>query len=124
MINYQQQQHAASLRGEKEKGIEKQESDDYYDDRLTRDSQLDSHLKELMSGGVDCGEFGGISAGLFSANEEEDSVCVDDEFYEETDENYDQPAETCIVGEIISPAEMEEMLGGWGHPVSTPSQPS
>jgi hypothetical protein len=117
VINYQQQQHAASLRGEKEKGIDKQESDDYYDDRLTRDSQLDSHLKELRSGGVDCGEFGGISAGLFSANEDEDSVRVDDEFYEETDENDDQPdqpAETCIVGEIISSAEMEEMLGGWG----------
>lgn len=121
MTDLQYQQHAASPISEKEEGSDKQKSD-YYDDRLSRDSQLDSHLKEFVSDGVECGEFGGISAGLFSAHEEDHSA-VEDEFYEETEETEDQvnqPAETCIAGEIISPAKMEEMLGGWGLVTSRP----
>jgi hypothetical protein len=52
-----------SPRGEKEKIPDKPKSDDYYDDRLSRDSQLDSHLKELVSDGQDNGEMGGLVGG-------------------------------------------------------------
>ncbi len=104
----QQQHQNDNVRGEKEKCSDKQRSDDYYDDRLSRDSQLDPHLKELVSDSAECSDFGGISAGLFSAHEEEDSV-VEDEFYEETREADDrgaQPVEAAMTGEITSPAEM------------------
>jgi hypothetical protein len=58
-------------------------NDDYYDDRLSRDSQLDTHLKELVSDRVDSGEFGSRAASVFTAHEEEDSSHLD-KFYGES----------------------------------------
>jgi hypothetical protein len=42
-----QQQLQTSPRVEKGRGFDKPKSDDHHDDRLSMDSQLDTHLKEL-----------------------------------------------------------------------------
>jgi hypothetical protein len=76
-----------SPRGEKEKNPEKQKSDDYYDDRLSRDSQLDSHLKELVSDGRETTDMGGLVGGSFVPQEDDDQLA--DEFYEDADDRQD-----------------------------------
>jgi hypothetical protein len=63
-----------SPRGEKENNPDRARSDDYYDDRLSRDSQLDSHLKELVSDGQDSGEMGGLGAGVYVEQETDESL--------------------------------------------------
>ncbi len=72
-------------RGEKDKQTAKQQTDEYYDDRLSQESHLDSHLTELVSDKVDCGQFGNIEAGLFIVNDEDDNTRVTGEFHEEAD---------------------------------------
>ncbi len=113
-----------SPRGEKEKNLDKAKSDDYYDDRLSRDSQLDSHLKELVSDGQDNGEMGGLVGGVYVEQETDDQVT--DEFYDEADKNSevtDQPADINLAGDIYTPAAIEEMLGDWGtEQISPPSK--
>ncbi len=100
-----------SPRGEKEKNPDRAKSDDYYDDRLSRDSQLDSHLKELVSEAQDGGGMGGLVAGMYVEQETDE---VTDEFYAEADkETEDQSADINIAGEIYTPAAIEEMLGNW-----------
>jgi hypothetical protein len=70
-INESEYQIQYSPRGEKEKNSEKQRSDNYYDDRLSRDSQLDSHLKELVSDGKENTDMGGLVAGSFVPQEDD-----------------------------------------------------
>jgi hypothetical protein len=114
-----------SPRGEKEKIPDKPKSDDYYDDRLSRDSQLDSHLKELVSDGQDNGEMGGLVGGVYVGQEADEQVA--DEFYEEADKNSevpDQPADINIAGEIYTSAAIEEMLGDWGADQISPPPPA
>jgi hypothetical protein len=76
-----------SPRGEKEKNPNRAKSDDYYDDRLSRDSQLDSHLKELVSDAQDGGEMGGLVAGMYVEQETDE---VADEFYAEPDKETEE----------------------------------
>jgi hypothetical protein len=52
-------------KGEKDNQPTKQQTYGNYDDRLSGESQLDSHLTELASDKVDCGQFGNIEAGFF-----------------------------------------------------------
>jgi hypothetical protein len=61
-----------SPRGEREKNPDKPKSDDYYDDRLSRDSQLDSHLKELVSDTHDNGQMSGFVTGAYDEQETEE----------------------------------------------------
>jgi hypothetical protein len=117
-----------SPRGEKEKNPDRQKSDDYYDDRLSRDSQLDSHLKELVSDGIESTEMGRLVSRGFVPQEEDEQVA--DEFYEDADEGQDsgnQPADINIAGEIYTTAALKEMLGDWegedGSPPAKADQP-
>jgi hypothetical protein len=111
-----------SPRGEKEKYPDKNKSDDYYDDRLSRDSQLDSHLKELVSDVQESGDMGGFVTGAYDEQEGDDQE-VTDEFYDEADKTnavMDQPADINLAGDIYTPAAIEEMLGDWGADQTTP----
>jgi hypothetical protein len=111
-----------SPRGEKEKNPDKSKSDDYYDDRLSRDSQLDSHLKELVSDTHDSGEMSGFVTGAYDEQETEEQE-VTDEFYDEADMTTtapDQPADINLAGDIFTPAVIEEMLGDWGANQDSP----
>jgi hypothetical protein len=113
-----------SPRGEKEKYPDKNKSDDYYDDRLSRDSQLDSHLKELVSDVQESGDMGGFVTGAYDEQEVEDQE-VTDEFYDEADKTNaetDQPADINLAGDIYTPAAIEEMLGDWGADQTSPPQ--
>jgi chemotaxis protein histidine kinase CheA len=113
-----------SPRGEKEKNPDKPKNDEYYDDRLSRDSQLDSHLKELVSDAHVSGELGGFVTGAYDDQEAGDQE-VTDEFYDETDgtnEMTDQPAGISLAGDIYTPAAIEEMLGDWGAEQLSPPQ--
>jgi hypothetical protein len=117
-----QTQH--SPRGEKEKYPDKNKSDDYYDDRLSRDSQLDSHLKELVSDVQESGDMGGFVTGAYDEQEVGDQE-VADEFYDEADKTSaetDQPADINLAGDIYTPAAIEEMLGDWGADQTSPPQ--
>jgi hypothetical protein len=110
-----------SPRGEKEKHPYKPKSDDYYDDRLSRDSQLDSHLKELVSDGQDNGEMGGLVVGAYVEQETDNQGA--DEFYDEAEKDsevVDQPADINLAGDIYTPAATEEMLGDWGTDETLP----
>ncbi len=108
-----------SHKGEKEKYTDKQKSDDYYDDRLSRDSQLDTHLKQLVSDGRESTEEGGLHGGVFVPEEE---GRLADEFYEETGD-IQKTADTNIAGEIYTPAALKEMLGDWEEEISPPTKP-
>jgi hypothetical protein len=110
-----------SPRGEKEKHLVKLKSDDYYDDRLSRDSQLDSHLKELFSDGQDNGEMEGLVVGAYVEQETDNQVA--DEFYDEAEKDsevVDQPADINLAGDFYTPAATEEMLGDWGTDQTPP----
>jgi hypothetical protein len=110
-----------SPRGEKEKNPDKSKSDHYYDDRLLRDSQLDSHLKELVSEGPDNGEMGGFVVGAYEEQNADDQV--PDEFYDETEkdaEETDQLADINLAGDIYTPAAIKEMLGDWAEDQISP----
>jgi hypothetical protein len=113
-----------SPRGEKEKNPDKNKSDDYYDDRLSRDSQLDSHLKELVSDVQESGDMGGFVTGAYAEQEGDDQE-VTDEFYDEADKTSavtDQPADINLAGDIFNPAAIEEMMGDWGADQTSPPQ--
>jgi hypothetical protein len=113
-----------SPRGEKEKYPDKNKSDDYYDDRLSRDSQLDSHLKELVSDVQESGDMGDFVTGDYDEQEEDDREVVD-EFYDEADKTTtatDEQAGINLAGDIYTPAAIEEMLGDWGADQTTPPQ--
>jgi hypothetical protein len=85
---------------------------------LSRDSQLDSHLKELVSDGQDSGEMGGLVAGMYVEQETDE---VTDEFFAEADkETEEQPADINIAGEIYTPAAIEKMLGDWATDQTSP----
>jgi hypothetical protein len=116
------QQEQYSPRGEKEKNPEKPKSDDYYDDRLSRDSQLDSHLKELVSDTQNAANLDDFVTGDYDEQETEEQE-VTDEFYEETDEatvETDQPGDINLAGDVYTPAAIEEMLGDWGAEQTSP----
>jgi hypothetical protein len=70
-----------SQKGEKEKGTSKQTSDDYYDDRLSRDSQLDDNLKSLVSSRPASAAYGHLSTDLDTVSGEDDDTHIEDEFY-------------------------------------------
>jgi hypothetical protein len=69
-----------SDKGEKEKKPGKQTSDEYYDDRLSRDSQLDENLKSLVSSRPASTTFGHLSTDLDTVSGEEDDTHLVDEF--------------------------------------------
>jgi hypothetical protein len=113
-----------SPRGEKEKNPDKPKSDDYYDDRLSRDSQLDSHLKELVSDTQVTADLEDFVTGDYDEQETEEQE-VTDEFYDETDDTNaetDQPGDINLAGDVYTPAAIEEMLGDWGADQISPPQ--
>jgi hypothetical protein len=69
-----------SKKGEKEKGSGRQISYEYYDDRLSRDSQLDDNLKSLVSSRPASTTFGHLSTDLDTVSGEEDDTHIEDEF--------------------------------------------
>jgi hypothetical protein len=71
-----------SQKGEKEKGTIKQTSDKYYDDRLSRDSQLDDNLKSLVSSRPASAAYGHLSTDLDTVSGEDDDTHIDNEFYD------------------------------------------
>ncbi len=116
-----------SQKGEKEKGSSKQSPDDYYDDRLSRDSQLDDNLKSLVSSRPGSATFGHLSTDLDTVSGEEDDTHVADEFYEELNDqgsdkrNSDKGAPTA--DDVLSPEEMGAMMDDWKETdISLPDQ--
>jgi hypothetical protein len=67
-------------KGEKEKGTGKQSQDEYYNDRLSRDSQLDANLKSLVSSRPASSIFGHLSTDQDTISGEEDDTNIVDEF--------------------------------------------
>ncbi len=70
-----------SHKGEKEKTSNKQTTDEYYDDRLSRDSQLDDNLKSLVSSRPPSAAYGHLSTDLDTVSGEDDDSQIEDEFY-------------------------------------------
>jgi hypothetical protein len=76
-----------SQKGEKEKSSSKQTPDNYYDDRMSRDSQLCDNLKCLVSSQPVSTTLGHLSTDLDTVSAEGDDTQVVDEFYEEVSDN-------------------------------------
>jgi hypothetical protein len=76
-----------SQKGEKEKNTSKQAADEYYDDRLSRDSQLDDNLKSLVSSRPPSEAYGHLSTDLDTVSGEDDDTQIEDEFYGGTADN-------------------------------------
>jgi hypothetical protein len=76
-----------SQNSEKEKNTGKQTADEYYDDRLSRDSQLDDNLKSLVSSRPPSAAFGHLSTDLDTVSGEDDDTQIEDEFYGGTTDN-------------------------------------
>jgi hypothetical protein len=65
-----------SQKSEKEKNTGKQTVDEYYDDRLSRDSQLDDNLKSLVSSRPPSAAFGHLSTDLDTVSGEDDDTQI------------------------------------------------
>jgi hypothetical protein len=108
-----------SQKGEKEKGSSRQTTDEYYDDRLSRDSQLDDNLKSLVSSRPAGTTFGHLSTDLDTVSGEEDDTHLEDEFCGEgygdsgdTRED-DNPTSADKSIDILTSEEMGAMMGDW-----------
>jgi hypothetical protein len=111
-----------SQKGEKEKGTVKQTSDDYYDDRLSRDSQLDDNLKSLVSSRPASAAYGHLSTDLDTVSGEDDDTHIEDEFYDEAtsmgteDKEKDVPPltnKTDKLADTLTPEDMGVLMGDW-----------
>jgi hypothetical protein len=107
-----------SEKGEKEKNSGKQTADEYYDDRLSRDSQLDDNLKSLVSSRPASTTFGHLSTDLDTVSGEEDDTHLVDEFcgedYRSTgDRENDNSSPVDKSSDILTPDEMGAMMGDW-----------
>jgi hypothetical protein len=119
-----------SQKGEKEKGNQKYSPDDYYDDRLSRDSQLDNNLKSLVSSRPISATFGHLSTDLDTVSGEEDDTHIVDEFYEEVsgidaDKQFSDkpPLENDKSADNLTSEEMGAMMGDWKEgDISLPDQ--
>jgi hypothetical protein len=118
-----------SLKGEKEKTNSKQTTDEYYDDRLSRDSQLDDNLKSLVSSRPPSAAYGHLSTDLDTVSGEDDDSQIEDEFYsgvadnstEAKDNSAPPPADKS--GVSMTPEEMGELMGDWNDTdIPSPSQ--
>jgi hypothetical protein len=110
-----------SQKGEKEKGTSKT-SDDYYDDRLSRDSQLDDNLKSLVSNRPASAAYGHLSTGLDTVSGEDDDTHIDYEFYGKASCNTEDVKEddAPLMADksdksidILTSEEMGAMMGDW-----------
>jgi hypothetical protein len=111
-----------SQKSDKDKSSVKQTSDDYYDDRLSRDSQLDDNLKSLVSSRPASATFGHLSTDLDTVSGEDDDTHIEDEFYDETtgneegDKTVDAPLsvdKSDKLADTLTPEEMGAMMGDW-----------
>jgi hypothetical protein len=111
-----------SQKGDKDRNSVKQTSDDYYDDRLSRDSQLDDNLKSLVSSRPASATFGHLSTDLDTVSGEDDDTHIEDEFYDETtgngegDKTVDAPLsidKSDKLADTLTPEEMGAMMGDW-----------
>jgi hypothetical protein len=119
-----------SEKGEKEKGGQKHATDDYYDDRLSRDSQLDDNLKSLVSSRPASATFGHLSTDLDTVSGEEDDTHIVDEFYEEVScrdadkQSSDKlQSDSYTTADNLTTEEMGAMMGDWKEgDISIPDQ--
>jgi hypothetical protein len=108
-----------SDKGEKEKKPGKQTSDEYYDDRLSRESQLDENLKSLVSSRPSSTTFGHLSTDLDTVSGEEDDTHLVDEFCGEDSgsigdgDNNDNPLTVDKSRDNLTSDEMGAMMGDW-----------
>jgi hypothetical protein len=109
-------------KGEKEKGTSKQTMDEYYDDRLSRDSQLDDNLKSLVSSRPPSAAFGHLSTDLDTVSGEDDDTQVEDEFYDgktgdsedsSSVPHTDKPDKSGHVTDSMTAEEIGAMMGDW-----------
>jgi hypothetical protein len=110
-----------SQKGEKVKSTDKLVTDEYYDDRLSRDSQLDDNLKSLVSSRPPSAAYGHLSTDLDTVSGEDDTQ-IEDEFYggtsEDTAEDKDKSSlpprnNSTKSTDFMTADEMGAMMGDW-----------
>jgi hypothetical protein len=111
-----------SQRGEKGKSTDKLATDEYYDDRLSRDSQLDDNLKSLVSSRPPSAAYGHLSTDLDTVSGEDDDTQIEDEFYggtsevtaEDKDKSSLPPMDNSNKSlDVMTADEMGAMMGDW-----------
>jgi hypothetical protein len=106
-----------SRKSEKEDSTGKPVTDEYYDDRLSRDSQLDDNLKSLVSSRPPSATFGHLSTDLDTVSGEDDDTQVEDEFYDGANDsdqgrNDNDPPPDDASGTLTA-EEMGALMGDW-----------